>query len=157
VDFIFDNLIFAVFLVAAVAIQIIRLAARNTNRRRRAGQPEEQAREAAPGPFAPDYDEEYERGAEEDGGAFSAWDLPVSDEPEFPVPAPGPAPAPLLFPVPVPAAGAAYGPEAALPAPPPRPRKAAEGAGKFPGSLNYLPPLKRAVVLAEILGAPKGL
>jgi hypothetical protein len=29
-------------------------------------------------------------------------------------------------------------------------------SGRFPGNLEYLPPLKRALVLSEILGPPKG-
>jgi hypothetical protein len=35
--------------------------------------------------------------------------------------------------------------------------KAPKEAGAFPGNLESLPPLKRAVVLSEILGPPKGL
>jgi hypothetical protein len=41
-------------------------------------------------------------------------------------------------------------PAAAVPAPESR-------AGRFPENLGYLPPLKQALVLGEILGPPKGL
>jgi hypothetical protein len=98
------------------------------------------------------------------GEVFSAWELPV--EPAGPAPAPGEAaraPAkplaetqpsrlglPPVFEKPVLAAGGGEppGPAAEL-------HEASSGG--FPGNLNYLPGLKRAVVLAEILGPPKGI
>jgi hypothetical protein len=39
----------------------------------------------------------------------------------------------------------------------PAPKAAARPAAGFPASLDYLSPLRRAVVLAEVLGPPKGL
>jgi hypothetical protein len=36
------------------------------------------------------------------------------------------------------------------------PKAAAGGGAAFPQNLEYLPPLKRALVLSEILGPPKG-
>jgi hypothetical protein len=56
------------------------------------------------------------------------------------------------------------GPMAPLPPPPPRsmdgakqaPKSSARPAAAFPANLDYLSPLRRAVVLAEVLGPPKG-
>ncbi|MDR2759537.1 MAG: hypothetical protein LBB78_09160 [Spirochaetaceae bacterium] len=50
-------------------------------------------------------------------------------------------------------------PESSLgPAAPAKPPAAAgRPAGGFPGNLNYLPALKRAMVLTEIMGPPKAL
>jgi hypothetical protein len=59
-----------------------------------------------------------------------------------------PIPRTALFPEPPPAAAARAKPAAGSG------RPAGEG---FPGNLNYLPALKRAMVLAEIMGPPKAL
>jgi hypothetical protein len=111
----------------------------------------------------------------EDEGAGAALAVPVSPFPATaprPVAVPFSAPfsAPFPAPYPVLAAGPAlgaekHGPEGFSP-PAPEPGALVGGNGRpggrvkrragFPGKLDYLPPLKRAVVLAEILGPPKG-
>jgi hypothetical protein len=138
-DWIFDNLIFVVFIAIGIIVQIGRFRKKQADRRNRNGNEEEEAREAI--------NSMYEDEAEEDEGAFSAWDLPVSAGAEPPVPVRAPVliverTEPVSKPPPVFLSRAG--------------RAAPVCKHKFPENLNYLPPLKRAVVLTEILGTPKG-
>jgi hypothetical protein len=167
-DFLSDNFTFVIFIVIAIVVQIGRLFIRNAGRRKREerGEPVEERPEAAV----------YDRREYEEDEAFSAWNLSIDDEnvPAVPVPpaaAPRPVSVPLSAPFPAPAAekrepaGPLF-PAAPEAGPPVTDRRGGQsgrrnkgrtkkGAG-FPEKLDYLPPLKRAVVLAEILGAPKG-
>ncbi|MDR2482569.1 MAG: hypothetical protein LBD08_02945 [Treponema sp.] len=71
---------------------------------------------------------------------FSAWELSANDPPPSP-----PAPAEPLR-------AEAITPEPAVSA---VPSQGTFNAPAFPENLSYLPPLKRALVLTEILGPPK--
>ena len=181
-DFISDNLGFAVFIVIAIVLQIGRLVIRNAEKRRREAREEPAEFSGRERPGTAVYDK-----YEDDDGEFSAWDLSVDDEAEPVVPAAAPRPVSVSFPAPLsaPASGpfpalnaaSALGTENREPERPSFPsmpeagssikaqRKGqsrdrnkgqAKRAAGFPEKLDYLPPLKRAVVLAEILGAPKG-
>jgi hypothetical protein len=193
-DFISENLIFAVFIAIAIVSQIGRLLIRRAEKRKREEHREraEERREAA---VYSGY-EAGEDAEDEDGDAdeaFSAWALSVDDEAGSavrvsPPPAAVPRPVAVPFSAPLSAASSSFpfliansalGAEkhgAERPIPPSVPEEGGpliygNGRGKarsnaglkrsavsagFPGKLDYLPPLKRAVVLAEILGPPKG-
>jgi hypothetical protein len=205
-DFLSDNFAFAVFIVIAVVLQIVRLFVRKAQRRGREERPQTAAYREEPAEERPRtgvYREaahngygEYGEDEEEGDGEFSAWNLSVDDEAESPAPvSPPAAPRPVSFSAPfsAPASGLFSAP---LPEASPFPALSAasvpvtenrepekpfspipesgppidggdqyRGRGKgrpgrsagFPANLDYLSPLKRAVVLAEILGAPKGV
>jgi hypothetical protein len=184
-DFLSDNFVFAVFVILAIALQIGRLFIRKAERQRREERGERaEARMEAPagaGKYEEYGEDDDEYGVDdEDEEAFSAWNLSVDDEaaPVIPPPPPAAAPRPVpessLFPALI--ADAALTEEKREPAGPLFPpvpvagpsakdRRKGESGGRgngrakrggFPERLDYLPPLKRAVVLAELLGAPKG-
>ncbi|MDR2028469.1 MAG: hypothetical protein LBP93_02895 [Treponema sp.] len=90
----------------------------------------------------------YEEEDKDSGAEFSAWDLPVNAGP--------PPPKLEKAPPPVFKAPAIPRMEKEAEAPPPAPGKRVPAA-EFPENLAALSPLRRAVVLAEILGPPKGV
>ncbi|MDR2784914.1 MAG: hypothetical protein LBB83_03255 [Treponema sp.] len=195
-DFLSDNFAFAIFIVIAIVLQIGRLFIKGAERRRREERGERAETPAKELPEAAAYGaDKYENGNEDDGGAFSAWNLSVDDEtssafpasphPASPHPVAAPRPVSVSFPAPVsgsfpfPAllADSAPGAESREPGRPLFPsvpeagspskdRRGGRSGGRskgrtkraagFPEKLDYLPPLKRAVVLAEILGTPRG-
>jgi hypothetical protein len=185
-DFISDNLIFAVFIVIAIVFQIGRLLVKNTERRKREERrerPEERQEAGVYNGYEDDAEDGDEDADTDEGEAFSAWALSVDDESALPVsppPAAVPFSAPLPDPSPFPALIAdsalgaeKYGAEGLFPLFMPEAEPSIDGKGRgkarsnaglkriavsagFPGKLDYLPPLKQAVVLAEILGPPKG-
>jgi hypothetical protein len=187
-DFLSNNLIFAVFIGIAIVSQIGRLLIRRAEKRKR-GESRERTEERQEAAVQSSY--EYGEDAEDEDEAFSAWALSVDDESALPAAAlpVSPAAVPFSTPLSVPLsasssfpaliANSALGAEkygAEGPFPPSAPEEAGpsidgNGRGKtrsnaglkrsavsagFPEKLDYLPPLKRAVVLAEILGPPKG-
>jgi hypothetical protein len=173
-DSVFPFLIITVVVVSRVALAI--------GRQKRGRQGKKPAPTAAPKPargFVP-WEDEFREGAPaedrpaqtapvDEDEAFSAWDLSVNDEP--PAPAAPSAPAspsgPPEAPAPFAAASARFAVEERLAAVPDRvaavpervapapalPRPAPKSAARRFRSLS---PLQRAVVWAEILGAPKG-
>jgi hypothetical protein len=160
-DFVSDNLIFIVFVVIVLVSQVVRLLAGNAERRKREegaeGRPEAAAYNAC--------EDDAEDGDADEDRTFSAWALSVDAEADVPtvvvpvspvaVPFPALPLSPVLSPFPFlaldedSAAMRETGPSVGT-------RNKAWSA-TFPGKLDYLPPLKRAVVLSEILGPPKGI
>ncbi|MDR1949716.1 MAG: hypothetical protein LBQ38_10010 [Spirochaetaceae bacterium] len=160
-DELFDSLFGLVPVALFVGYWILAIRRGIVNRRKQQAAAEGQLRESSGGAEkAGSPDDEHE-------AHFSAWDLPVSPEEEAPArPVPEKSPRErsggIAFPTlqeylkakpenPVPA------PVAEREKPKPVPAgKQAHGERAFPERLNRLPPLKRAVVWAEILGPPKG-
>jgi hypothetical protein len=194
-DFLSDNLVFGVFIVIAIALQIGRLFIGRARERKRRERGSQAGGRPAPAVYRERYEndenkDEDEDEAENEGGGFSAWDLSVEDEAgggertaapaAAPFPAAAPRPLSAAFPDPFPApavaplfpalaAGPAWGAErpetdglspASAPGAGASIESRAGGRGKgragFPEKLGRLPPLQRAVVLAEILGRPRG-
>ncbi|MDR1410953.1 MAG: hypothetical protein LBI91_01965 [Spirochaetaceae bacterium] len=125
-DFLSDNLVYVVFVVIAITLQIGRLFIRRAGERKK-----QERREEGEGQFerppdpafyrGRDYREGESEGGEDGGdGEFSAWNLSVDDEPAPAVPAP-PAPAaakysvaaPLSDPVPAPFSAPLFAPVSA--------------------------------------------
>jgi hypothetical protein len=77
--------------------------------------------------------------------------------PSAPATAPRPAPVKMPQHMVLPAAEALPSAQKNDPAPRVESRSARRGAGGFPAGLERLPSLKKAVILAEILGPPKGM
>jgi hypothetical protein len=156
-DFVSDNLIFIVFIVIALVSQIGRLFVRKAERRKR--------KDGAGAAAYNAYEDDVEDGDAGEGGVFSAWALSVDAEANVPAVAVPVSPAALPFfvqpsapvpgPSPFPALGADSEATARETGPSVSVRNRARSAA-FPEKLDYLPPLKRAVVLAEIFGPPKG-
>jgi hypothetical protein len=148
-DFVFDNGIF--FIVAAVFIGRLVLQLR-----RKGGEEKKKPSSPFPGFFREEAEEDDYKAEEEKrsyaqtrGSSDYLRELVLREAAVERAPKP-PPPRPVISPAPsyaIPAS--AHPPEEAT-----RPLRGKAGA--FPASLNRLPPLKQAVILAEILGPPKG-
>ena len=185
-DFISDNLVLAVFIAIAIVSQIGRLLIRRVEKRKREEHREragERQEAAVYSGYEAGEDEDEDADEAFSAWALSVDDEAGS---AVPVTAPRPVAVSFSAPLsadsssfPSLIADSALGAEkygAEGPFPPSVPEEAGplidgKGLGKarsnaglkrsavsagFPEKLDYLPPLKRAVVLAEILGPPKG-
>lgn len=136
-DGVFETLLGLLPVAAFIAYRIIAA-------RRKQAAAQRQVRDAAPLPVPEAARPAITAAYIEDDAepVFSAWELSANDPPPAPQPQPAePSRAPS-FTEPEPAASAAL-PQGTFSAP------------AFPENLRYLPPLKQALVLTEILGPPK--